>query len=84
MENVAGKLRVVAIRNGVSDYYDVENVEGAKELINNLADADLKNQSIVWNVFDLEIWDEEYDDWVTYYDDEGLCIREIIDCEDGG
>jgi hypothetical protein len=72
------KLKVIAIRNGISDDYEVSDVYEAVKLINDMASADLKNQSIVWNVFDLEIWDEEYDDWVTYYDDEGYCITEII------
>ncbi|MFX0133045.1 MAG: hypothetical protein ACFFDN_05295 [Candidatus Hodarchaeota archaeon] len=73
------KLRVWWIQNPPNNpqYFDVENVTDAIIKLDELANNDLQNESIISNVGGLEIF--ENNDWYEYYDDEGRDIWEIIE-----
>ena len=72
------KLRVwnqINIGSGRIDYYDVDSAKEAKEIINTLADIQLKSPEIESNAFGLE----EFIDgnWCEWYDEEGYSIDEL-------
>lgn len=72
------KLRVYYIILGSKPYYkDVSSPEEAKTIID--AISDFLNVKVYEGVFPdhcstagLEVWDEEENDWVTWYDEDGL------------
>lgn len=84
------ELRVYAIRNTGSEYYQVERADQAKSLIKSLANNDLKCDFIVWNSFGLEVRNEETiafakeegcfeetDGWEEWVDENGYNLQEL-------
>ncbi len=57
------------------DFYTVESVEEAIVLIDNLADAQLKNEAITDNAFGLEVFEDG--EWNEYYNEFGDDIHDI-------
>ena len=77
------KLRLwnqINIGSGRIDYYDVDSVKEAKEIINTLADIQLKSENIESNAFGLEEFIDG--DWCEWYDEEGYSIDELGTLED--
>lgn len=68
------KLRVYHITNGETTYHYVNDVEQARRLIKELAESDLLDDSIEYNVFGLEEWNEDEDEWQEWYDEDGCDI----------
>ena len=76
------KLRIYYIILGTKTYYkEVSSPEEAKIMID--AIADFVNTKVCEGVFPdhcsvagLEYFDEEEQDWLTWYDDEGLDFKE--------
>lgn len=71
-------LKVYHIQNGIEHLYPVQEVEQAKTLINELAEADLHNPNVEFNAFGLLEWDEEEQEYLEYYDEDGRCMSEIL------
>ena len=77
------KLRIwnqINIGSGRIDYYDVDSVKEAKEVINTLADIQLKSPEIESNAFGLEEFIDGH--WCEWYDEEGYSIDELGTLED--
>lgn len=53
------------------DKYDVKTSEEGIILIDQLADAQLKNSEITDNSFDLMIYNERTQEWETWFDEDG-------------
>lgn len=64
------KLRIYHIRNGETTYHMVSDLEQARILINALAQSDLLDKSVEWNVFGCEEWNEDEQEWEEWYDPE--------------
>jgi antitoxin component HigA of HigAB toxin-antitoxin module len=79
---MAQDLKVYHIQNGIEHLHPVKDIEQAKELINTLTEADLKNPNVEFNAFGLLEWDEEEQEYLEYYDEEGRDIIEILDAEE--
>lgn len=84
------ELRVYAVRNTGSEYYEVESVDQAKVLIEVLANNDLKKSFITWNSFGLEVRNEETiefakeegffeetDGWEDWRNEEGYSLEDL-------
>lgn len=73
------KLRMYYIRNPPSEptYFNVKSLDEAKEKIDTLAKADLKDNGIGSNVFGLEEFVDG--EWSEYYNDDGMDITEIME-----
>jgi len=56
------------------DYYNVKDITEAVILINNLADAQLKNPRITDNMFSLEVYNTDDMCWEDWEDEEGYNI----------
>ena len=63
------------------EYHTVKDVSHAAVKINVLADEQVNDESIDWNIFELEIFDH-LGLWETYYNDDGLNIDDIMSDED--
>ena len=82
------KLRVYYQILGTETYYkDVSSPEEAKTVID--AIASFVNAKVDEGVFPdhcsaagLEVWDEDEQDWVTWYDEDGLDLDEHFEMED--
>ena len=48
----------------------VSDLEQARILINALAQSDLLDKSVEWNVFGCEEWNEDEQEWEEWYDPE--------------
>ena len=70
------QMKVWAIRNGKEDFYNVDTPQEAFALINNMADADLKNDAIDFNAFDLLVFDGQ--DWAPWENSEGDAMDYLI------
>lgn len=72
------KLRVYNMINfrPELDYYHVESLEEALTLIDNLANAQLKNPAITDNSFGLEMYNEDDQEWENWMDDEGYEVED--------
>ena len=70
------QLRVWHIQNvpNSPQFNEVKTVGEAVRMIRALAGIDLKNSSIISNVFGLEVFDEDIKDWIEWEDDEGRDI----------
>jgi hypothetical protein len=69
-------LKVSATRNGQESFYNVSSAKEAFDLINSMADADLKSDTIDYNVFDLLIYDDGvYESWQNSW---GEHMEELI------
>lgn len=68
------KLRIYHIRNGETGYHRVSDITHARTLINALAQSDLLETSIVYNVFGCEEYNEETGEWEEWYDEDGCNI----------
>ena len=64
------KLRIYHIRNGETEYHRVTDLTHARTLINALAQSDLLEANIEWNVFGCEEWNEDTLEWEEWYDPE--------------
>ena len=81
------KLRIYYQILGTETYYkEVSSPEEAKTMID--AIADFINFKVNEGVFPdhcstagLEVWDEDEQDWVTWYDEEGLDFDEHFETE---
>ena len=78
-----GEMKAWAIRNEKEDFYRVEDPEDAFKLINNMADADLRNDAIHSNAFGLLIYGvdaEEHSEngWREWTNSEGKLMDELI------
>jgi len=78
-KKVDEKLRVWHVKNPPRnpDYYPVDSVEQAIAKIEELAEKELKDSSIVINAFGLEICEDG--EWTEYYDEKGKDIFVIIE-----
>ena len=77
------KLRIwnqINIGSGRIFHYDVDSVKEAKEIINTLADIQLKSPEIESNAFGLEEFIDGH--WCEWYDEEGYSIDELGTLED--
>ena len=74
------KLRVYNMINfrRPIDYYDVTSIGEAVKLIDDLANAQLKNKAILDNLFGMEYYNEDESEWYEWYDDEGYIIDKYI------
>ncbi len=72
-----GDLRVWWVRNPPSpaDYHIVNSPQEAVEIINRLAEIDLKQPSVAINMCGLEVFED--DEWNEWYDEEGDNINGI-------
>ena len=68
------KLRIYHIRNGEIEYHRVSDLEHAKILINALAQSDLLDKSVEWNVFGCEEWNEDEQEWEEWRGEDGCEI----------
>lgn len=62
----------------VSTLYPVLTVDEAKVKLKELAKEDSADNTITSNIGDLVIFDEYVKDWVTWYNEEGQNIDEIM------
>lgn len=82
------KLRVCYIILGTETYYkEVSSPEEAKTIIDAIADfVNFKVDEGIFpehcSVADLECYDEEDKEWVTWYDEDGFDLREHFEQED--
>lgn len=60
-----------------NDHYNVKSVDEGIILIDTLANAQLKNDAITDNSFDLLVFNEEEYEWETWYDESGLCAEDF-------
>lgn len=71
----------------VNQFYPVDTVEEAKDIINRLANEQVNDNHIIWNMFGLECYETDlYNDsiggeWMEYQNDKGYNIDEIMDEE---
>ena len=68
------KLRIYHIRNGEAEYHRVSDITHARILINALAQSDLLDKSVEWNVLGCEEWNEDEQKWEEWYDENGCNI----------
>jgi len=68
------KLRIYHIRNGETEYHRVSDLAHARILIDALAQSDLLDERVEWNVFGCEEYNEETEDWEEWYDEDGCNI----------
>ena len=68
------KLRIYHIRNGETEYHRVSDLEHARILINALAQEDLLDKIVEWNVFGCEQWNEDEQEWEEWYDEDSCDI----------
>lgn len=75
-----GSLRMWHNRNGVNEFHAVGSPEEAMKLIDSLSASDLKDDSVSFNAFGLEVYDESTGrlGWSEWYKD-GEDIIEIMD-----
>ena len=64
-------LRIYHIQNGLTMTYPVKDPSHAKRLIEELAQSDLVNPVVEYNVFGLEEFNQETGDWEEWYDENG-------------
>jgi hypothetical protein len=80
-----GDLRIYYSSNGLTRLYPVKDVEEGKYLFTKLAEGDVNNGAVDWNVIDLEVFEDldigDAMDWCTWYDEEGRSISDILDEE---
>lgn len=69
------ELRIYHIRNGESEYHRVSDLAHARILINTLAQSDLLDKSVEWNVFGCEEWNEDEQEWEEWYGEDGCDIH---------
>lgn len=69
------KVRIYHIRNGETEYHRASDLEHAKILINALAQSDLLDKNVVWNVFGCEEWNEDRLEWEEWYGEDGRDIQ---------
>ncbi len=74
---IVEKLRVWYKSNLAEYNYSVANLDAAKLKINTLAECDLKNRNIEWNVMGLEVFEDG--EWSEWYNEDGQGIDDIID-----
>ena len=76
------RLRVVHFNNinrvDGGDEHFVSTIEEAKRLIQELAKEELKDESIIFNAFDLTVLNQN-GEWETWYDDEGRDFNALLD-----
>lgn len=68
------KLRIYHTKNGETITHYVNDVYHAKTLINALAQSDLLDNSVIYNCFGLEEWNEDEQEWEEWYDEDGCDI----------
>ena len=68
------KLRIYHIRNGETEYHRVSDLAHARILINALAQSDLLDKRVEYNVFGCEEWNEDDQEWEEWYDEDGCDI----------
>jgi hypothetical protein len=77
-----GDLRVTHLysKNGAREleHHTVKDASHAVVKISVLADEQVNDESVDWNIFGLEIYDAK-GGWEEYYDEEGQDINEIMD-----
>lgn len=71
--------RVIAIRNDRESFYPVSTPLEAKKLIFQLAMADLEDDSIDYNMFDLLVWNRQIQDWQCWEDEAHNTIDEAFE-----
>lgn len=71
-----GDLRIYNIINlpNMPEYYPVKDIHHAKELIDALAKSQLLDETIISNVFGLEVFEDG--DWTDWYDEDGRDLDE--------
>lgn len=69
------KLRIYHIRNGETEYHRASDLAHARILINALAQSDLLDKSVEWNVFGCEEWNEDEQEWEEWYGEDGCDIN---------
>ncbi len=75
-----GDMKIVYIKNGKTTEYKANSVDEAKHFINIMAQKDLTDDSVDYNLFDLLIYKPEdemaYEDgWTRYHDENYLDIN---------
>lgn len=72
------KYRVYRIVNGNKPkYYDVADPQEGLLLCDKLANKDLKNKNVSWNVFGLEYFEDG--EWLEWYDEIGNSVTDYLD-----
>lgn len=80
MENPQNKeLRIYFNSTGAVRYYSVKDIEEAVYLFKKLAQGDLTNSDIAFNIIDLEIYNSEDSEWETYYNEDGWDFKEVLE-----
>jgi hypothetical protein len=76
LEMKKGNLRVYNIINvpNIPEHYPVEHIHHAKELIDALAKSQLLDETIISNVFGLEVFEDG--EWIDWQDEDGRDLDE--------
>lgn len=74
-------LRVYRHTNKCSIEEKVESTQDAMDFINEWSEKDLKDNSIEWNAFGLEEFNQDTQEYEEYYNEDGEDILELMDSE---
>lgn len=74
-----GDLKIYFNSNGTTRNFSVNSLSEAVYLFYKLAEGDLSMDDVEYNVIDLEVYNSEEKEWETYYNEDGLDFKEILD-----